>query len=74
MQKAKASEIEIDPALDADGIAHRMKEWGIDDATERYVRYLWDTGALPSKVFRKKRRTPRSVVDLYMKTTTKVDI
>jgi hypothetical protein len=74
MQKASTDEIEIDPVLGVDGIVRRMKEWGIDDATERYVRYLWDTGALPYKITKKKRRTPTSVVDFYMKTTTKVDI
>jgi excisionase family DNA binding protein len=74
MAKSIPETITVDPSLDAPGIVARLKEWGFNDASVSYVRYLWDSGALPHRKVGRKRRTPRSVVDRYVKITTQVKL
>jgi hypothetical protein len=64
MQKASK---EVDPILDVEGVVSRFHEWGMDDVSERYVRHLWESGMLSSKVFKRKRRTSQSTVDAFIK-------
>lgn len=61
---------QIDPVLDLSGVVERFHEWGITDVSERYVRHLWETGELPSRILKRKRRIRQSAVDSYIQVMT----